>query len=147
MRRNYLLTGLLIITMFMTLGLSSLSNAEAAPMTNHVTPTVVSGNPSCPTGLTELKVEPVPDADGNYNYNDGILFVTITIVNTANGQTFKWTSNIGVDVVIVKGGPNANVFVYNPEATSDTGLHAPVNSDNGQYFGLSHISFCYDVDP
>ncbi len=147
MKRNYLLTALLVLTMFMTLGLSSLMNANAAPLTNHVTPTVVTGNPSCPAGLTELKVEPVPGADGNYNFDDGTLFVTITIVNTADGPTFNWTSNIGVDAVIVKGGPNANVYNYSPEATSDTGLHAPVNSSNGQYFGLSHISFCYDVDP
>ena len=142
MKRNYILLALLITTILVTFGLSAQLNAIAAPLTNHVTPTFVSGNPICPAGTTELKVQPV--ASGNYN--DGTLFVTITVVNTANGPTFNWTSNIGVDVVIVKGGPNANIFNYSPEATSDTGLHAPVNPSNGQYFGLSHISFCYDVE-
>ena len=42
------------------------------------------------------------------------------------GQTFDWTSNIGVDAVFVKGGPvGGNLYVYDPEATADTGLHAP----------------------
>jgi hypothetical protein len=59
---------------------------------------------------------------------------------------FDWTSNIGVDQVIAKGGPNANVYTYDPESTGDTGLHAPVNPNNNRFFGLSHISFCYDVE-
>jgi hypothetical protein len=49
-----------------------------------------------------------------------------------------------VDAVIVKGGPNANVYRYSEE-TSDTNLRAPINESNGQPYGLSHISFCYDV--
>jgi hypothetical protein len=48
--------------------------------------------------------------------------------------------------VIAKGGPNANVYTYLTEVTSDTGLHAPVNPNNNRFFGLSHISFCYDVE-
>ena len=111
----------------------------------HVTPTFVAGNPTCSVltaGTTELKVEPV--ADGTFS--DGTLTVTIDVRNTADGQVFDWTSNIGVDSVFVKGGPNGNLYAYNPESTGDTGLHAPVNPNNGKFFGLSHISFCYDAD-
>jgi hypothetical protein len=105
----------------------------------HVDPVEVTGNAPCPAGLTELKVEPV--ADGTFT--DGTLTVTIDVRDTADGQVFDWTSNIGVDVVIVKGGNASNVYTYDPESTGDTGLHAPENR-SGNFAGLSHISFCYD---
>jgi LPXTG-motif cell wall-anchored protein len=104
----------------------------------HVTPTQAPGNAKCPAGTTELKVEPV--ASGTFT--DDTLTVTLVVT----GATFNWTSNIGVDVVIVKGGPNSNVYTYDPESTGDTGLHAPINPNTGEPFGLSHISFCYDVE-
>jgi hypothetical protein len=107
----------------------------------HVTPVQQPGNPSCPLGTTTLKVEPV--ADGTFS--DGTLTVTIDVRDTSAGQVFDWTSNIGVDVVIAKGGPNANVYTYVGESTGDTGLHAPVGP-SGKFAGLSHISFCYDVE-
>jgi hypothetical protein len=106
----------------------------------HVDPVQVPGNAPCPAGLTALKVEPV--ADGTFT--DGTLTVTIDVRDTADGQVFDWTSNIGVDVVIVKGGNASNVYTYVPESTGDTGLHAPVNR-SGNFAGLSHISFCYDA--
>jgi hypothetical protein len=50
--------------------------------------------------------------------------------------------------VIVKGGDASDAYVYNPEDTADTALHAPVNPNSGtRYFDLSHVSFCYDVEP
>jgi hypothetical protein len=106
----------------------------------HVDPVQVPGNAPCPAGLTELKVEPV--ADGTFT--DNTLTVTIDVRDTADGQVFDWTSNIGVDAVIAKGGPNSNVYTYSPESTGDTGLHAPANA-SGKFAGLSHISFCYDA--
>jgi hypothetical protein len=106
----------------------------------HVAPTTQPGNVACPAGLTELKVEPVVDG----TFTDGTLTVTIDVRDTADGQVFDWTSNIGVDVVIVKGGNASNVYTYAPEATADTGLHAPANR-SGNFAGLSHISFCYDA--
>ena len=44
-----------------------------------------------------------------------------------------------------KTGPNGNLYVYPSEDTGDTSLHAPINSNNDKYYGLSHLSFCYDV--
>jgi hypothetical protein len=107
----------------------------------HVDPVEVEGNAPCPAGLTELKVDPVTAGE----HSDGTLDVTITLHDTEDGQTFDWTSNIGVDVVIVKGGPNSNVYTYDPESMGDSGLHAPENP-SGDWAGLSHISFCYDAD-
>ena len=109
-----------------------------------ITERVVMGNQTCSqTGYHdfELKVDPV--AGGTYS--DGTLSVTITVVSTPAGPTFNFTSNIGVDAVLVKGGPDGNLYEYDPEVKSGTGLHAPLNPNNGKYYGLSHISFCYDV--
>jgi LPXTG-motif cell wall-anchored protein len=120
--------------------------ASAAPSTPVQTP--VEGNPSCadiaPPGVTwtEFKIEP-PTAG---NHTDGTLTVFITLNATAQGQTFDWTSNLGVDAVIAKGGPSANVYTYNPESTGASGLHAPINPNNNKYPDLSHITFCYDAD-
>ncbi|MQA59918.1 MAG: hypothetical protein GEU86_00150 [Actinophytocola sp.] len=99
----------------------------------HVTPTVLSGNPSCEGGI---KIEPV--VSGTY---DG---VTITV----HGSTFDFTTtgDTVVTSVIVKGGPNANLYTYNPAATSDTGLQAPANPKNDRPYGLSHLCFFTDED-
>jgi hypothetical protein len=131
----------------LVVGLAAIAGAVALftvlpASATHVTPTQEPGNPACPPGTTTLKIEPV--ASGTFS--DGTLTVTIVVRDTADGQVFDFTSNIGVDQVIVKGGPNANIYTYPTEATSDTGLHAPVNPNNDMFFGLSHISFCYDVE-
>jgi LPXTG-motif cell wall-anchored protein len=118
---------------------------QATPSTS-----VVEGNPTCgdlaPAGASwiELKVEPVVDG----TFSDGMLTVTIDVSDTPDGPVFDWTSNIGVDAVFVKGGPNGTLYLYDPpaESTGDTGLHAPVNPNNDKFFGLSHVSFCYDED-
>jgi hypothetical protein len=108
---------------------------------------LVPGNPGCddvaPEGVTwiELKVEPPEDGE----FSDGTLTVNVDVSDTDDGQVFDWDSNIGVDAVIVKGGPNANVYFYDPESMGDAGLHAPANP-SGMWAGLSHISFCYDKD-
>lgn len=89
-----------------------------------------------------LKVDPVSDGE----YTKDALTVTIETEDTADGPVFSWTSNIGVDVVIVKGGPDSLVYTYDPESMGDVDLHAPVNPANDKYYGLSHIEFCYDEE-
>jgi uncharacterized repeat protein (TIGR01451 family) len=116
-------------------------------LATHVDPVEFAGNPTCGTlapGTIELKVDPV--ADGIYS--DGTLTVTIDVRDTPDGQVFDFTSNIGLDAVFAKGSNAGNLYKYDPpgpEATADTGLHAPVNA-SGDFAGLSHISFCYDED-
>jgi hypothetical protein len=115
---------------------------------DHVEPDLVDGNPTCgdvtPAGEEWISFKLEGPQSGTFT--DGTLEVTVEITGTDDGQVFDWTSNIGVDAVIVKGGPNANVYFYDPEDTSDTGLHAPLNETNNMFFGLSHIDFCYDVE-
>jgi hypothetical protein len=110
-------------------------------------PTVISGNPTCAevgasVGETwsELKVEPVKSGD----YSDGTVSIHLDLNGPA--QTISFTATPGVDAVIVKGGDNANAYVYSPDATSDTGLHAPDNPSSGEFYGPSHVSLCYGPD-
>ena len=57
------------------------------------------------------------------------LRVKIDIDVTVTAGTYvAWTSTNGVGAVIVKGSNDANVYVYNPQQTSDSGLASPINS-------------------
>jgi LPXTG-motif cell wall-anchored protein len=151
-RRRYVLAGLASMGAGAVMLVAALPGTVGAAPQQQATPStsVVPGNPTCgdlaPQGAswTELKVEPVEDG----TFDDGVLVVTIDVTDTADGQVVNWTSNIGVDAVFVKGGPNGTLYLYDPpaESTGDTGLHAPVNPNNDKFFGLSHISFCYDED-
>jgi hypothetical protein len=106
-------------------------------------PTYVEGNPGCAdiqgsASWTELKID--PPRGGLNRVEDSYLTATATV----SGTLFDWAATQGIDAVIVKGGPNANVYLYGSEATSGNDLHAPRNPSNGSYYGLSHITFCYD---
>ena len=107
-----------------------------------VTPTLLTGNPPCPTGLTELKV----NGSTTGVSTDGTLIVDATFSSTPANGSLAWTSNIGLDAVIVKGGSNASLYSYSPEATSDSGLTSPLNPNNEKYYGISHVSYCYDIE-
>jgi len=96
-------------------------------------PAFAEGNPGCAAGMTEVKIEPVPQ--GFTRFAGGSI--------TVDDRTFDWTTDAGVDTVIVKGGPNANVYDV-ADATSGTDFQAPLNPSSGQPYGLSHISFCSD---
>ncbi len=126
----------------------------------------VAGNPSCAT----LNADPFFDninsdfgfkIESDYNRTvpmDGTAAgtsltglappdsVNTVTVSSADNVYFDWSSTLGMDAVIVKGGPNANAYVYVPEVYGDTGLHSPINPENQQPYGISHIEFCYDYE-
>jgi hypothetical protein len=124
------------------LGLGIVGSGSGRVDAASVTPTLEEDNPSClEPGLGQgLKIEPV--ANGTY---DGVI-----TISGADGTSFDWQSAaVGVDAVIVKGGPNANLYDYDqppPPAVSDTDLTAPINPNNNQPFGLSHLEFCFKGD-
>jgi len=85
---------------------------------------------------SELKIDPPKEGYSD----DGTLFVNIfNVVKKSDGDwiSFDWSSNIPVNVVLVKGGPSANAYYYDPPATGGNGLQAPRGK------GISHITFCY----
>jgi len=116
--------------------------------------TFVSGNPSCQDVGYNFGFKINDPTSGTYTLTsengeltggapeDSINSVTLSI----DGKYFDWSSTLGMDAVIVKGGPDANLYEYSPEAFSDSGLHAPINEKQGEPYGLSHIEFCYDYE-
>lgn len=80
-----------------------------------------------------LKVDDWDYIDENGTWNG------ITIYGS-DGKTFNWSASHGIGAVIVKGGPGANIFYYNPQATGDTGLYAPDRKD------VSHATFCWNPE-
>jgi outer membrane lipoprotein-sorting protein len=63
---------------------------------------------------------------------------TITILNS-NGNVFDWEATSSIGAVIVKAGTGANVWFYDPQAMSDTGLYGYQNRE------ISHVTFCWDA--
>ena len=108
--------------------------------------TYVAGNPSCPAGSTSFVVKVDPPTAGQHGF---------VVITNLTDRTFDWNIHpdylhvVDADIVIVKGGPNALLYDYGSgyDGADDdfgTGLHAPVNPNNGKYYGLSHIQFCFD---
>jgi hypothetical protein len=73
----------------------------------------------------------------------GPLVFTNTIATNPGGYTevSSWSSNFQVYAVIVKGGPNYNLYVYDT-ATSDTILVSPIVG-SGLPADVSHTSFIF----
>lgn len=100
-------------------------------------PTQIEGNPTCQDlnpNFKQLKIDGVP---GNGTYSNAGISVTIS--NVGGDQTFDWTSNHSIDVVMVKAATHVNVYTYNPESYGDKLLDSP-----GKY-AISHVNFCYDA--
>jgi len=64
-------------------------------------------------------------------------FNTITI-SDSNGKVFDWSSTAGIGAVIVKAATGANVWFYDPQATSDVDLFGYQDKD------ISHVTFCWN---
>lgn len=122
-------------------------------------PEFLEGNVSCgsESDFPEFKIEDM--TTGTYTANSSGVVISgetsdlslqdVVVHLNVHGQTFDYEIHGGVaEEVVVKGGPNANLFDYNnaPGATpgaqtADDGLHAP-NRTGNTFYGLSHISFC-----
>lgn len=129
---------------------SSQPELESSAKAASVEPILVSGNPDCYTlgdlapdfdGF-EFKPQPEPPTSGTYTFPDGVNTVTITL----NQPYVDWSSTIGIDMVLVKGGPNANLYKYDPKSFGDTGLHPPINPRNNKFYDISHVTFCYNYE-
>jgi hypothetical protein len=135
-------------------GAALVSAAEpVAVYTSDVT-TSLAGNPTCNTvevtygggqDWNEFKLE---GADlGNGTTTDGSMTVTITnFDNSLPTRGFTWSSNFGVDAVIIKtgnGGEGYNTLaVYAPTANSTEATGGSLTTESAT--GISHISFCWD---
>ncbi len=93
------------------------------------------------TGYVGFKIDGVNESTLNGPYAEDGFSVIISNTNSSL-HTFDYTASWPTNV-IVKGGPSQGQL-YSPPAASGSGLHPPVNPNNGQYYGISHITFCWN---
>src|ERR1041384_3835031 len=126
----------LSVTLVALMGLLLFALPSAGAAT--VEPTVVDGNPKCGDIASNLVSLTKFDNDPTGSLSQDGVSVTI------DGTTIDWTSETPVYAVIVKGGDNSNVYLYDGGATSDSGLTTVTNPLNGQPYTVSHVEFCGD---
>jgi hypothetical protein len=83
------------------------------------------------------------------NYHDGhfdAAFPAGITVEVKNGTYVSWRSTFGIGAVIVKGGPAANIYEYEPASFGDRGLASPKNSSH-KPAALSNLTFCWNDVP
>ncbi|HEX5097648.1 MAG TPA: hypothetical protein VFX21_16610 [Acidimicrobiia bacterium] len=100
-------------------------------------------NPDCPADTIEFSTGSNPiqglAVGGQKQYvSDGETF-TFTKVDDV---TLNWSSTIPVSLVYMKGGPTAQLYTYDPPATSGSGLTPAINPNNNQPYGISHVVMC-----
>ena len=106
---------------------------------------VIDGNPTCqdiaPDGetWTEFKLDPDP-TDGEYLAGGGTL-----TVEHLDDTTIAWTSTVPVVAFMMKGGPNADVQVYDPAVLAGSGS-TPNNPNNDTNYGISHVTWCFPTE-
>jgi hypothetical protein len=154
---------LLLAATVATTGLVVVAAADAATPPGQsfrgYTPFQVSGNPDCkdlagmtltrqtPDGQTVMGVVPTSANQARFappvnGATDGHINLSL---NSDPGVGW-WVSNDDVDTVIVKGGPNANVYIYPGGDFSDGSLTAPANK-GGQPAAIGSVTVCYNPLP
>lgn len=83
-----------------------------------------------------------PPLNGTYSLDS--YGNTVTVSFSGDGRFVNWSANIAMSAVIVKGGPGANIYLYDPPATSGSGLRAPDHPTSGQIPAISHVTFCWE---
>lgn len=146
-------TGRALVAAAVVIGLAMalmMIGSEPRAWATHVAPRQVDSNANCSglTGIEELARVENPSDGSRVVVIDGVSYTIRWDVHADN--TFDWSTSGGLAIyaVFVKGGSGGggNLYDYRPGgAIADTGLHALVNP-NGNYAGLSHISFCGDVE-
>jgi hypothetical protein len=122
--------------------LPDMSGQRLSGAQTSVEPREVEGIPTCESlGFDGFEFKIDPPSSGSFDI-DALNSVT----GVTDGVYFDWSSTLGIDVVIAKGGPTANVYEYSPESFGDHDLHSPINPSTGQPYGMSHISFCFDYE-
>ena len=126
------LAGILSLALFSTVATDNWTSVE-----------FVAGNPSCEGGFKYENPLGGDIVDGSLTVPGGSISIDVTV--TADGPIFAFTATgFLVDKVTVKGGPNANNFLYSTPEDSDHHLHSPLNSKSGKWYGLSHLCFYGD---
>ena len=145
-RKNHLLLSVLLsLVMLFSLIVPAVTAEPGSCSGPKVVPVTVSGNPKC-EGEYSKKIDS-PPKNGSFIINDT---GTVLFYNH-NGKYLSWyvsPAAINITQVVVKGGPNANIYRYTEEPVyADCGLHSPDHPREGQIPDISHISFTWGNAP
>lgn len=135
------------LTTAVAIGISA-SPASAA----EVTPDFVEGNPplACPAGAVGFRIDPPVDTTEPVTVGSESGTVIVDFSDDLLEVSFDTTGNLAIRQVTVKGGNNANRYVYDANSTPqsfpdgiamDTGLISPPNM-GGNTPEISHADFC-----
>lgn len=104
------------------------------------------GNPLYYQCYTDKKDYPFSNIPETFESSSGL---PVECANTINVEVIEntyvnWTATNSIGAVIVKGGNNANTYVYDPQVNTDTGLASPINASSNPA-NLSNIGgFCWN---
>ena len=104
----------------------------------------VDGNPSCATlgsGYRELKLEPVAQGRHRLQRRQADRLDRRDRRRASTGQPIRASTPSSSRAV-----PGAHLPRRDRGQERDAACSAPTNPANGKPYGLSHITFCYDVD-
>jgi hypothetical protein len=81
------------------------------------------------------------NSDGMVDANGPFIFTIVVGIAPGNDYTevLSWSSNFPIESVIVKGGPNFNIYSYDTGVRNDTSLVSP-NVASGKPADISHVS-------
>ena len=132
---------ILLTAMVASFGLAAASTGSAATVRG-IVPFVMAGNVSCSqlSGVTwteSATFSPVVNGASANGVN----------VLVSSSTTFGWyvvpdVRDVSVRAVIVKGGPNSNVYIYPGSDYSDGPMTAPTNPKNGKLYDVGLATFC-----
>ncbi|MFG2553439.1 hypothetical protein [Streptomyces sp. NPDC048581] len=135
------------LTTAVAIGISAGPAAAAA-----VNPVFVPGNPTlaCPDGAEAFRIDPPVDTTVPVTVGAESGTVIVDFSDDLLQVNFDTTGNLAIRQVTVKGGPDANRYIYDANSTPtsfpdgiamDTGLIPPTNP-GGQPPEISHVDFC-----
>ena len=154
---SYTLVGFIASTLFFTACTKKTTsdNVNQKVSSTGITPLVVTGankggNVTCDEAATNVGLTGYAFTTGKQDYPFNSASFGNGVSVTTDGTNVSWSitppagfcvSNVAV---IVKGGPNANVYYYNDGQSSDSGLASPINA-SGNPAGLSNLTICYNL--
>ena len=150
--RRAILLGLIVVTALAVSQAGTLIalaeapvDAPGPPSTDGVQPVIVetrSSSDDCGVlGFTQgISIS------GDGQVSSGDLTVTVTGYNSPIGFA-DWSATLPIPAVYVKAGPSGGNLFDDPVGdTDDQDLHTPQKA-TGDYYGVSHLAFCWDDAP
>jgi len=118
--------------------------ASSGATVRGITPYVASGYPGCAQvgAAGTSSVTFTPPVNGA---NSNGIYLLVDSSTSFGWYVLPEIQNVDVRTIIVKGGPNSNVYVYRGGDYSDGPITAPKNPKNGKLYDVGSATFCFNV--